>query len=174
MQANQADVEQRADDENEPGALLELRHGENEDDGEGQEGGEAVHDDAALPVPDPRRQVVLHHAGPGHEEAREHADGVEGDQIVDLRLVDEHEGEGDAGQHQNPVGEGQAMATPGQLARQESVPRHEAGQVREAVEAGVAARVEDQHGGQLHDVEGEVPGGAGAEDRLDLLGDDSG
>ena len=117
-----------------------------------------------------RRQVVLHHARAGHGEAGEHADGVERDQAVDLCLVHEHEGQGHARQHEDPVGEGQTMAAPGQLARQEAVAGHEARQVREAVEARVAAGVEDQHGGQLHDVEGEVAGRAGAEDGLGLLG----
>ncbi len=44
---------------------------------------------------------------------------------------------------------------------------HEVGQIGEAVEAGVAARVEDEDGGQLHDEVDEAP----PEDGLDLLGD---
>ena len=50
--------------------------------------GEAVDgQDAAPPVALPVGQVVLDHARPGHGEAGEHADGVEGDQAVDLGLV---------------------------------------------------------------------------------------
>ena len=55
-----------------------------------------------------------------------------------------------------PVGEGQAVAPPGQLAGQEGVLGHEAGQEGEAVEAGVAAGVEDEQGGQLDHVEEEL------------------
>ena len=62
------------------------------------------------------------------------------------------------------------MAASGELARQETVPGHEARQVGKPVEAGVAARVEDQHRGQLHHVETQVTDRAASEDRLHLLG----
>ena len=96
-----------------------------------EEGREPVDDDAAPPVRLRVVEVVLDHAGAGHGEAGEDADGVEGDQPVELGPVDEHQRERDRGQHQDAVGEGEPVAPPGELAGQEAVPGHEAGQVRE-------------------------------------------
>ena len=66
------------------------------------------------------------------------------------------------------------MASPGQLAGQEAVAGHEAGQEGEAVEAGVAAGVEDEHGGNQDEVVQGVTEEAGAEDLPDHLGDHGG
>ena len=49
--------------------------------------------DAAPPVRLAVGQVELHHPRPGHGEAGEHADGVEGDQAVELGLGDEQHGD---------------------------------------------------------------------------------
>ena len=50
VQPDEADIEERPDDHDEPRALLELGHGEDQDDAEGEEGREAVDGDAASPV----------------------------------------------------------------------------------------------------------------------------
>ena len=63
------------------------------------------------------------------------------------------------------------MAPAGQLSGQVGVLGHEAGQEGEAVEAGVAPGVEDEHGGELDDVEEELADRPGAQDVADLLGD---
>ncbi len=70
---------------------------------------------------------------------------------------DDQKGDGDGGEDDDPVGKSQAVASPRQLAGQEAVPGHKTGQERETVEAGIAARVEDEEGGQLHDVKQGVP-----------------
>ena len=99
----------------------------------------------------------------GHGEAGEHADGVEGDQAVDLAPVKTSRGAmATTASTRMPLENDQAVAAPGQLAGQEGVLGHEAGEEREAVEAGVAAGVEDEDRGQLDHVEEDVadPGGA--------------
>ena len=140
VQADQPEVEQRADHHDDPGALLELGHGEDQHDHAGEEGREPVDHHAAAPVRPLVGEVVLDHARAGHGEAGEHADGVERHQPVDLGLEHQDQGDGHRGQHQDPVGEGQAVAPPGQLPGQVVVAGHEVGQEGEAVEAGVAAR----------------------------------
>ena len=59
VEADEPDVEERTDHEDQPRSLLELRHGEDKDDREGQEGREPVDRDAPPPVPFARGQVVL-------------------------------------------------------------------------------------------------------------------
>ena len=87
-----------------------------------------------------RVEVVLGHAGPGHGEAGEHPDGVEGDELVHLGPGDQA-GDGDHGEDDDPGGEDQPVAPLGQLAGQVGVLGGEAGEEREAGEAGVAARM---------------------------------
>ena len=69
------------------------------------------------------------------------------------------------------VGEHQPVPALEQPAGQERVARHVAGQEREAVEAGVAAGVEDQHGRELHQQEQRVADERAAEDDLGFLGE---
>ena len=70
-----------------------------------------------------------------------------------------------------PLEKDEAVAPPGQLAGQERVAGHEAGEEREPVEAGVAAGVEHEQGGGLDDVEEGPADHAAAEHVVDLLGD---
>ena len=63
---------------------LNLVHGDDDQHDEGQDRGRAVDAQSAAPVVLPVGPVVLGHPGPGHGEAGEHADGVEGDELVDL------------------------------------------------------------------------------------------
>src|ERR1017187_6763307 len=60
-------------------------------------------------------EVALHHARAGHGEAGEHADGVQGHQRVDLRVEDDDQHQRDRPQHEDPVGEGEAMSALGEL-----------------------------------------------------------
>ena len=91
--------------------------------------------------------------------AGEHADRVERDERVHVGADDPDQRHGQHRQHDDPVGEDQPLAALHHPPRQERVLGDEAGQEREAVEAGVAAGVQDQRGRRLHHVEHEVPGG---------------
>ncbi len=117
-------------------------------------------------------EVVLDHARAGHGEAGEDTDRVEGDQCRDLGVGGEQQRDRHDGEHDDPVGEGEAVAAPGELLRQVLVLGDEAGEEGEAVEAGVPACVEDEHGRELDHVEEGPADPAAAEDVLDLLGDD--
>jgi hypothetical protein len=76
------------DHQDHPGALAELGHGDDDQHDEREHRGRPVDGQAALPVVLPVGPVVLGHARPGHGEAGEHADGVEGDELVDLGVGD--------------------------------------------------------------------------------------
>ena len=165
---------ERPDQHHHPCPLLELHRGEDEDDEGGEDGREAVDGHASAPVLAPAVEVVLDHAGAGHGEAGEHPDGVEGDQAGHLCPGGQDQRQGHHGEHDDPVGEGQAVATSGELFGEVGVLGHEAGQEGEAVEAGVSAGVEDEHGGELDHVEEELADRAGTQDVADLLGDHGG
>jgi hypothetical protein len=72
-------------------------------------------------------------------------------------------------QHDDRVGEHQPVAALEQPPGQERVAGHVAGQEREAVEAGVTAGVQDEHGRELEQVEEGMPDEPGPEDDLGLL-----
>ena len=91
-------------------------------------------------------------------------------QVVDGGLTDPRHGaerheqqDGKRAQDQNAVGEGQAVAAFGQLARKKSISRYEVREEGKAVERGISTRVQDEHGGELHQQEQHVAEGAGAE-----------
>ena len=132
---------------------------------------EAVDDELVLPAPFAQAQVVLDHAGTGHREAGEDADRVDADEDVHLGVGPDEQRLGGDGEDDDPVGEHEPVATAGELAGQEGVLGDEAREVREAVEARVAARPEDEHRGALHEVEAELAEPGRAEDVLRLLGE---
>ena len=72
--------EERHHHDDHPGTLGEFGHGEDDDDDGADDGGEAVDDHPLAPVLVAVAPVVGHHAGPGHGEAGEDADGVHRDE----------------------------------------------------------------------------------------------
>ena len=153
------DEEQHDDD---PDALAELHDDEDEHDAQRQDPGEAVDDELVPPSLLAQAEVVLGHAEASHREAGEHADGVHADEDVQLGIGSDEERLGGDGEDDDPVREHEPVAAAGELAGQEGVLGDEAREVREAVEARVAAGPEDEHRRRLHEVEAEpaVPGRA--------------
>lgn len=145
VEPEQDDVEQRAEDDDEPGALGELEHGEDEDDDRGEHGGKAVDHLAVLPARLAQRAVVLHHAGPRDREPGEHTDRVERDEAREIGAGADDEGDAHDGKDDDAVGERQPVAAPGHPAGQERIPGDKAREVGEAVEARVAPGEKDQH-----------------------------
>ena len=96
--------------------------------------------------------MLLGHAGTGHGEGGEHANGVEGNEAVDLRVKRDRQDQGHRGQRDDAVREGQAVTALGELARQVLVGGHVVGQVGKAVETGVTTGEQDQGGGGQHQV----------------------
>ena len=80
------------DDQDDPGPLGELGYGDDDQDDEGEHRGRAVDDQPTAPMVLSVVQVVLGHAGPGHGEAGEHADGVQRDELVHLGVGDPQAG----------------------------------------------------------------------------------
>lgn len=89
------------------------------------------------------RQVVFGHAVAGHRESGEHADRVEGNQRVDRAAGHHQQRHRQRGERDDPVRKHQAVTAFRQLPWQETVFGDEAGQGREAVEAGVRAGEQD-------------------------------
>ena len=89
-------------------------------------------------------QPVPHHAGLRERERDEDADRVERHQGVGVAAEDHDQGRGEAGQHQDAVGEHQPVAENGELARQEAVAREQRGQPREVGERGVGGQDQDE------------------------------
>ena len=110
--------------------------------------------------------MVLGHAGAGHGEAGEHADGVHRDERRDLGVGGDQEDDGGPGQQQDAVGEHETVTPHRQLAGQERVLGHEADQEREAGEAGVGGQNQDQRRRRLQQVEEDAARGARAVDEL--------
>ena len=161
------------ENEDRPRPFEELGHREDDDDRERGHRRAPVDDHPVPPTRLLEPQVMLDHAGAGHGEAGEDADGVHRYQVADPGPGDEEQGDGHDGEHDDPVGEDQPMASFGQLGRQEPVLGDETGQEGEAVEAGVAAGVEDQQRwrtGRTRSRRGRRR--AGAEHRLGLLRED--
>ena len=140
-------------DDDHPGALGELHHGEHGYHGRGHHAGREVDDLPAAPAWGLVLALVLRHAEAGHRERGEHADRVQRDQAVDVRVLDDDQRHGHDCQQDDRVGEHQPVAALEQPPGQERVAGHVAGQEREAVEAGVGAGVQDQHGGELEQIE---------------------
>jgi hypothetical protein len=113
--------------------------------------------------------LVLRHAEASHRERGEHADRVQRDQVVDVGVLDDQQRDRDDGQQDDRVGEHQPVPALEQPPGQERVARHVAGQEREAVEAGIAAGVQDEHGRELEQVEEGLSGEPVPEDELGLL-----
>ncbi len=87
-------VHERAEHDHHPGPLGELGDGEDEDDDGGEEGGEAVDQPRCGASGRPcGSRWCLTMPGPGHGEAGEHPDGVEGHQAVDLGPGDQDQGD---------------------------------------------------------------------------------
>jgi hypothetical protein len=169
VEPDEREHQHREDDDDHPGALGELHDREDQHDERGVDGGDGVDEPAAAPARFPDPLVVHGHAEARHREPGEHADRVERDQPVDLGAGSDQEDHRDDREHDDAVGQRQPVAPLGQPAGQERVTRDEAGQEREAAEAGVAAGVEDQRGGGLDHEVHEV--GRGAEDDVGLLGE---
>ena len=93
--------------------------------------------------------MVGDHAGAGHGEAGEDADAVHRDERRHLGPGRQQQGDGRAGQQQDPVGEDEPVAAHRQLAGKERVLGHEADQEGEPGEARVGGENEDQGGGGL-------------------------
>jgi hypothetical protein len=171
VQPDQRGNEDHEQHEHDPGALGELHHGKDHDDDQRQGAGREVDDELGPPALLAARVVVLGHAEAGHRERGENADGVQRHQAVDVRVLDDQQRDRGDRQQDDRVGENQPVPALEQPAGQERVARDVAGQEREAVEARVAAGVEDEHGGQLHQVEQRLPGERVAEDHLGFLGE---
>ena len=75
--------------------------------------------------------------------------------MFNLGVGPDEEGLGGDGEDDDPVREHEPVAAPGELAGEEGVLGDEAGEVREPVEARVAACPEDQHRRGLHEEEAE-------------------
>ncbi len=116
---------------------------------------------------------MLGHAKASHREAGEHAHGVHADQDVQLSPGHDQERLGGDGEDDDPVREHEPVAPAREAVGEERVLRDEAGEVREPVEARVAAGPQDQHRGGLHEKEPETPVPARAEDVLRFLGEHS-
>ena len=160
----------REQDDDEPRALGELHHREQHHDQRGVDPARGVDREPAPPARLPGPAVVAGHAEPGHGEAGEHADGVERDEGVDGRARHQHQRQRQRGEQDDPVGEHQPVAAPGQPPGQEGVLGDEAGQEREAGEAGVAAGEQDGGGRGLEEVEHDLPGQGVPEHRPGFLG----
>ena len=156
-------------DDHHPGALGELHNREDGHHDQRHHAGREVDDQPAPPAGPPVLAVILRHAEAGHGERGEHADGVQRDQAVDVRVLDDDQRHGHDGQHDDRVGEHQPVPALEQPPGQERVAGHVAGQEREPVEAGVAAGVQDQHGRELEQQEHGVPDERAPEDELGLL-----
>src|SRR6202035_3076937 len=109
------------------------------------------------------REMVFEHAKSGKGEAGEDTDRVQPHQRVELRLEHDDEQNRHGSEHEDAVGEDQAVAALGQLPRQERIARDEAGEVWETVEARVPTGEEDEHGGGLDDKERDCPEPGGTE-----------
>ncbi len=174
VETDERHSEDREEEHDRPRPLLELGHREDQHNDRGQDRGTAVDHQLVPPAAFAVHPVVFAHPRARHRETRENADGIDRYQGRHVRPRNEQEGYGDDGEDDDPVGESQPVPAFGELAWQEAVPRHEARQEREAVEARIAAGIEDQQGGELDHVEQGVPGGPGAEHRLRFLRDDRG
>ena len=111
---------------------------------------------------------------PGQGEAREDADRVERDERVHAGVEDEDQRQGDDAEHDDAVGEGEPVASFGQLARQVLVRGDVVGEEGEPVEGRVAPGVEDHDRRHQRDVIDDVPQAVGAEDVEHLLAHDRG
>ena len=117
VQAQEDEHAEGQQDDDDPGALGELGHGEDESTMDDNTAGRAVDGDPPPPMGLAVGEVVLHHARPGHGEPGEHADGVERDEAVDLGPGDKQQGDRHHGEHDDPGGEDEPVAPAGELAR---------------------------------------------------------
>ena len=167
-QGGDEDDEQHDDD---PDALAELHDDKDQNDAERQHRGETVYGELVLPALLAHADVMLGHASARHGEAGEDADRVDADQDAHLGVGPDEERLGADGEDDDPVREDQPVAAPRESAREEGVFGHEAGKVREPVEARVGAGVEDQHRRAVEEVEAELSEPGGAEYVLRFLGE---
>ena len=133
---------------------VELGDADDDRDDERQERADAVDEEAGAPALFLVRDVVLRHARLRQREAREHADRVEADEVVDLGVGDDDEHGRRDGEEDDPVREDEPVAALGELARHEVVARVEAREAREVGEAGVRGEDQDERGAGLqHEVQ---------------------
>ena len=148
--------EQRHQDQDRPGALGELRAGDDDQHDRGRHRPGAVDQQAHAPALLAQPEVSLGHPGLRQRERREDADRVERDQLGDVGVERDHEGDRRRRQRDDPVGEHQAVPARRELPRQEVVARVEVGQAREVGVGGVGRQHEDQHRGDLQERERRV------------------
>ena len=94
------------------------------------------------------------HPGLRQGERQKHANGKQGDQPVRVAAEDDDEDARGNRQQDDAVGEDQAVAKAGKLARQESVLRQDSRQAGKAGKARVCRNRQDQHRADLDQVIG--------------------
>ncbi|OIQ76621.1 hypothetical protein GALL_416940 [mine drainage metagenome] len=150
MKANQTYYSDREDQQNKPSTLSELEDCEDYDNYRGSDAG--CHVDGHLDTPATLFAHVstLRHSKASHREAHEHADCVEGNELVYMGSDDEQQGNCQRSENDNAIGESEPVAALHQLSRQESIFCNETGQEGETTEGGIGPRVKDKHGRELH------------------------
>ena len=148
-QPHQEDDHDRDEHHDEPGTVGELRDGDDHVDDQRHHRTGAVDEEPEAPARLLLGDVVLGHAGLGERERREHADGVERDQAIDLGPGEQEQDDRRHGQEDDAVREHEAVSPLRELARHEVVAGVERRQTGEVGEARVGGEHQDQHRARL-------------------------
>ncbi len=152
----EGDHEQRQGDHDQPGALLEFLHGDDDGGETGEQCAEAVEQRFAAPSPSPLHSPVPDHAHLRDGEADEDADREERHEGVGVAAGEDEQRARDNGQSEDAVPVDLPVRLQGEHVRRVVVAGQQLEQDRQAAEGGVRRQGEQDHGGELDDVEGPV------------------
>ena len=156
----------RDEQDDNPGSVDEFGDEDDDDDAGRDQGTEAVDDGKEAPVSFPALSPVDDHGRLGNGEGEEYADGIEGNEVLNITLEEDNQDAGHERQDLDAVRIAQAFTSVGKVAGDVAVDGHERKKRRQAVVGRIGGDVEDDHHQNLDDVVNQGP----AEDIFDKEG----
>ena len=144
--------EDRDHDEDDPGALVELRDRDDHDHHARHDRADPVDQGTPAPARSALGEPVPDHTRLRQREGREDTDSVEADQGIGRSVEGDDQEYRHQGQGDDPGVEGQPLAAQGELARKVAVPGQDGGEARKVGEARLGRQDQDAHRGDLEDV----------------------